>query len=180
MNEQPWQFQETILSLQTGWLTLLGEKLKTPQGELLDYWRVEKADSVIVLPVYQQHLLLPPPVYRPGVGRFTWDFPGGRRSDDQNLQDAATAILERELGVAGCLSPINQVGWPINSSFSNQHLYGFVAEIRSDAVLIPDKLGATYPLTNQGIQSLLNRLICLQCRSLLMEWWTTECSKCSA
>ncbi|ESA38168.1 nudix hydrolase [Leptolyngbya sp. Heron Island J] len=178
MSEQPWQFQETILSLQTGWLTLLGEKLKTPQGERLDYWRVEKADSVIVLPVHRQHLLLPPPVYRPGVGQSTWDFPGGRCPDGQSLQCAATTILERELGVAdsglSCLSPINQTGWPINSSFSNQRLHGFVAEIKPDVSLVPEKLGATYPLTHLGIQSLLDRLICLQCRGLFMEWWMAE------
>ena len=178
MNAPPsWQFKETILSLQSGWLTLFGEKLETPQGETLDYWRIEKADSIIVLPVYQQQLLLPPPVYRPGVGQFTWDFPGGRHSDDQSLDEAATAILERELGVVdsmvSSLSPINQIGWPINSSFSNQRLYGFVAELKPDAVLIPEKMGATYPLTTSDVQSLLDKLLCLQCRSLLMEWWMT-------
>ena len=173
-----WQFKETILSLKTGWLTLFGEKLETPQGETLDYWRIEKADSIIVLPVYQQQLLLPPPVYRPGVGQFTWDFPGGRHCDEQNLYEAATAILERELGVANSmvssLSSINQTGWLINSSFSNQRLYGFVAELKPDSVLVPEKMGATYPLTPSDVQALLDKLLCLQCRSLLMEWWTTE------
>ncbi len=99
MNQQPWQFKETILSLQTGWLTVIGEKLKTPQGRLLDYWRVEKADSVIVLPIHRQQLLLPPPVYRPGVDQATWDFPGGRCPEGQSLHTAATTILQRELGI---------------------------------------------------------------------------------
>lgn len=177
MSKQSWQLKETILSLQTRWLTLIGEKLETPQGDLLDYWRVEKADSVIVLPIHQQHLLLPPPVYRPGIGQATWDFPGGRCPDGQERQSIAQGILERELGIAGSmvfsLSPINSAGWVINSSFSNQCLYGFVAEIKSEALAF-QKVGAAYPLTDSGIRSLLDRLLCLQCRSLLTEWWTTR------
>lgn len=175
MNEQPWQCKERILALKTRWLTLFGETLETHQGKSLDYWRVEKADSVIVLPIYQQHLLLPPPMYRPGIGESTWDFPGGRCLDDQMPHSAATIILQRELGIADSalcyLRPLNQPGWAVNSSFSNQRLYGFVAEVRADTSLLPEKLGATYPITDSGIQALLDKLTCLQCRSLLIEWW---------
>ena len=178
MSEQSWHVKDTILSLQTRWLTLIGETLETPQGERLDYWRVEKADSVIVLPIHRQHLLLPSPVYRPGLGQSTWDFPGGRCPDGQSRDTAAKMILQRELGIADTalhdLSPVNQTGWAINSSFSNQRLYGFVAEISPDTPLVPEKLGATYPITTTGIQSLLDRLTCLQCRSLLLEWWSTK------
>ncbi|MGD1852627.1 MAG: NUDIX hydrolase [Leptolyngbyaceae cyanobacterium] len=169
--------------MKTRWLTLLGETLETHQGKSLDYWRVEKADSVIVLPIYQHHLLLPPPIYRPGIGESTWDFPGGRCLVDQMPHSAAKSILQRELGIADSalydLKPLNQVGWAINSSFSNQRLYGFVAEVRADTFLSSEKLGATYPTTGPGIQALLDRLTCLQCRSLLTEWWAIRSRKCS-
>lgn len=178
MSEQPWQCKERILSLNTRWFTLIGETLETPQGKSLDYWRVEKADSVIVLPIHQQHLLLPPPMYRPGVSQSTWDFPGGRCPGSQTPHSAAKTILHRELGIPDSalhhLQPLNRTGWSINSSFSNQRLYGFVAEIRADTPLLPEKLGATYPTTERGIQSLLKKLMCLQCRSLLIEWWTAR------
>ena len=183
MSEQIWHCKERILSLKTRWLTLIGETLETPQGKSLDYWRVEKANSVIVLPIHQQHLLLPPPMYRPGIGKSTWDFPGGRCPDSQRPHSAAKAILQRELGIADSalhhLKALNQIGWPINSSFSNQRLYGFVAELKADTPLLPEKLGATYPTTELGIQALLDRLICLQCRSLLIEWWATRIRECS-
>ncbi|MEM1242042.1 MAG: NUDIX hydrolase [Cyanobacteria bacterium P01_H01_bin.26] len=178
MSEQPWQCKEQILSLNTRWLTLIGETLETPQGKSLDYWRVEKADSVIVLPIHHQHLLLPPPMYRPGVSKSTWDFPGGRCPNGQTPHSTAKTILQRELGITDSalhhLQPLNQTGWFINSSFSNQRLYGFVAKIRADTPLLPEKLGATYPTTEPGIQSLLKKLTCLQCRSLLIEWWMAE------
>ncbi len=178
MSEQSWQAKDIILSLKTRWLTLMGETLETPEGKLLDYWRVEKADSVIVLPIHQQHLLLPPPVYRPGIRQSTWDFPGGRCPDSQSPDSAAKTILQRELGIADSalysLTPINQTGWAINSSFSNQRLYGFVAQLHPDTCLSPENLGSTYPITATGIQSLLDTLICLQCRSLLMEWWAAR------
>ena len=183
MSEQIWQCKERILALKNRWLTLIGETLETPEGTSLNYWRVEKADSVIVLPIHQQHLLLPLPMYRPGVGESTWDFPGGRCPDGQRPHNAAKTILQRELGIADSalhhLKPLNQTGWFINSSFSNQCLYGFVAELSDDAPLLSEKLGATYPTTEPGIQALLEKLRCLQCRCLLMEWWAARTRECA-
>ncbi|WP_228040136.1 hypothetical protein [Nodosilinea sp. LEGE 07088] len=43
---------------------------------MLEYWRVEKADSVIILPLQNQRLILPPHTYRPGMGKLTLDFQG--------------------------------------------------------------------------------------------------------
>jgi hypothetical protein len=32
------------------------------------------------------------------------------------------------------------------------------------------------PLTQAGRQTLLSQLHCLQCRALLLEWWTQSCT----
>ena len=65
---------------------------------------------------------------------------------------------------------LNPSGWPVNSAFSNQKLYGFVTEIHSTVSVNPDLLAATYPTTSEGIGSLLDELTCLQCRTVLLEW----------
>jgi hypothetical protein len=158
-------------------LTLLGERWQDDQGQLLDYWRVEKADSIIILPRYQQTLLLPKPQFRPGLDQVTWDFPGGRWPEKTPVSPIISQILARELGLNAesiqALSPINAQGWPVNSSFSNQKLYGYLADIQPDAKISTHHLGGCYPLTSEGIQDLLAILVCLQCRALLLDWWTS-------
>lgn len=58
----------------------------------------------------------------------------------------------------------------MNSSFSNQQLYGFIAKLVPTVTIDPAYLGNSYPLTTNGIDHLLTELNCLQCRALLLEW----------
>ncbi len=61
---EPWKKLERFVELRTPWLTLIGEKLQDPQGQVLDYWRVEKADSVVIITIQGDNFLLPKPIYR--------------------------------------------------------------------------------------------------------------------
>lgn len=178
MNAPIWQTQSQFLELRSPWMTVIGEHLQDDQGQPLDYWRIEKADSVVILPILQQQLILPPPSYRPGLGSATWDFPGGRLPEGLSPLEAAPKILRRELGVeAGAiahLSALNSEGWAINSSFSNQRLHGLVAILSPTAQIPPDRVGATYDNTAAGISALLEVLTCLQCRLVLLQWQWSE------
>lgn len=62
-----WKLQDRFLQLRIKWLTVIGEKLQDDYGNMLEYWQVEKADSVIILPIQNHHLILPPCSYHPGV-----------------------------------------------------------------------------------------------------------------
>ena len=81
---------------------------------------------MILIPQQGDRLLLPPPMFRPGLGQTTLDFPGGRLPDASQQEEALTAILHRELHVHAAniqhIQPLNPDGWPVNSSFSNQSL----------------------------------------------------------
>lgn len=175
-HSQSWQVQDRFLELHSRWMTLIGEHLQDDQGNLLEYWRIEKADSVIVLPIYDNCILLPSPSYRPGVGQATLDFPGGRIAEGQNPEQAAIDVLKRELGIEAAavmqLSSLNPQGWMVNSSFSNQKLYGFIAQI-DDTKERPQLATVTYTTTLSGIQELLQHLTCLQCRTVLLEYRLT-------
>ncbi len=175
MHNPNWQIQDRFIELHSPWLTLIGEHLQTEQGEILEYWRVEKADSVIILPIYNQQLILLPPTYRPGIGKTTLDFPGGRLPQTEKPMTVVAKILERELGITGDaiaqLIPLNNQGWVVNSSFSNQKLFGFVAHLQPTVQINEDFIGGMYPIDRQGIRSLLQSLHCLQCRGVLLEWW---------
>lgn len=168
-----WTVSDRFLELHSRWLTLIGEHLEDDRGQILEYWRVEKADSVIVLPIHLDRLLLPHPSYRPGIGQPTLDFPGGRIAADQSVEQAAIITLQRELEIEAIeisqVIGLNPEGWAVNSSFSNQRLFGMVASIVTSAPLPSDVI--TYPVTKEGVNLLLQTLTCLQCRAVLLQWW---------
>jgi hypothetical protein len=169
-----WKKLNSFVSIQSPWLRLLGEKWQNEQQQILDYWRVEKADSVIIITLYRNQFILPKPMFRVGLGEPTLDFAGGRLTTDKTPVSVVPSILQRELDITEeaiiSLNPINQIGWSVNSSFSNQKLYGFVAEIDPNWELSIDKLGEIYADTSEDVERLLDDLICLQCRSLLLEF----------
>ncbi|MBD2021250.1 NUDIX hydrolase [Leptolyngbya sp. FACHB-36] len=171
LSQQSWRVHDRFLELRSPWVTLLGEHLETEQG-VLEYWRVEKANSAVILTIEDNQFVLPLPMYRPGIGRATLDFPGGRVPEGKLPDDVATSILQRELGVeAGTivqLTSLSSAGWAVNSSFSNQRLYGFVAQLQSGAVQADC---VRYPTIDAGVRDLLHTLACLQCRAVLLEWW---------
>ncbi|MGL5065150.1 MAG: NUDIX hydrolase [Microcoleus sp.] len=168
-----WKTLDRIVEINSRWVKLIAEHLETTEGQIVEYWRVERADSVIVLTIQDNKFLFPVPMYRPGVGETTLDFPGGRVAATETAADSVPGIIKKELGVTedaiARIAPINNLGWAINSSFSNQKLYGFVAELHPTAAVNPELIGASYPTTLEGIRELLKNLTCLQCRSLLLE-----------
>jgi hypothetical protein len=169
-----WTTLNQFVNISSPWLSLIGEKIKDHQGKILDYWRVEKDDSAIIIPIHQNQLLFPLPLFRPGIGKVSLDFPGGRIPKQQDPQEVVLKILERELGIKKLdlesLLPLNHTGWEINSSFSNQKLYGFVARIKSKFQVNSHLVGVSYSLNTEGINNLLEELTCLQCRGLFLEW----------
>jgi hypothetical protein len=173
--EKYWQTRDRFLELHSGWMTLIGEHLQDCQGQILTYWRIEKADSAIVLPIQGDRIVLPSPSYRPGVGQVTLDFPGGRVPEGQNPEQAALAILKRELGIEAIsiteLIPLNTEGWAVNSSFSNQKLYGFMARIDDTTKILSEFAAIAYPVSLAEVEHVLQKLTCLQCRAVLLEWW---------
>jgi|OM-RGC.v1.017188596 hypothetical protein len=169
-----WVRRKTIATTTSPWVSVHTEQWEDDQGHLLDYWRVERPDSVIVLPIHRDRFLLPAPVFRPGIGRATLDFPGGRLPPERQPQQQVAPILERELGIPAAaidaIAPLNQAPWPVDSAFSSQQLWGFTAAIRADWTPAPTHIGRTSSTDTAGVRALLQDLHCLQCRALLQHW----------
>ena len=169
-----WKILDRIVEINSHWVKLIAEHLENTEGQILEYWRVERADSVIVLTIQDNNLLFPAPMYRPGIGETMLDFPGGRVPAGETPAATVPSIIKKELGVTedaiARIQPINAIGWAINSSFSNQKLYGFVAQLHPTARVNPERIGAQYLARPEGIHELLKALTCLQCRALLLEW----------
>ncbi len=173
-----WETLDCFVEIRSKWLTLIGEHLLDDHGQKLDYWRVERVDTIVILPILAEHLILPIPSYRPGLQELTLDFPGGRVPQDRNPLDVVPETLQRELDIPpeaiAQITQLNAEGWAVNSSFSNQKLYGFVVHLQPNTTVPQERVGATYPITKEGISSLLKDLTCLQCRAVFMEWRSQE------
>lgn len=168
-----WQVIDRFVEIKSKWLTLIGEKIRDHEGKVLDYWRVEKDDSLIIITKYKNFLVFPKQTFRPGIAQITLDFAGGRVGKNDSLENIAYKILQRELNLTqdniNFLTPLNHDGFIINSSFSNQKLWGFFCEIKPEISLESLSVGATYALNSSDFSRLLTDLQCLQCRSLLFE-----------
>ena len=174
-NPKKWKVISRFVQIRSPWLTLIGEKLQTHENTELEYWRVEKPDGVIVLTLQGDKILLPVPMYRPGIGEYTLDFCGGRMAPKTKPTEAALQAVQRELKITdskpfSSLTPLNNVPWEIDSSFTDVRLYSFVAMLSPDVIIKTENIGATYPITKAGVAQLLKKLTCLQCRACLQEW----------
>ncbi|MFP4010039.1 MAG: NUDIX hydrolase [Spirulinaceae cyanobacterium] len=173
-NDEPQNLRDRFVEIRSPWLTLIGEHIEGDRGQVLDYWRVEKADSAVIITLQGDRLILPKPAYRPGLAATTLDFPGGRIPHEETPLTIAPKILQRELGISSTaihhLEQLNETGWAINSSFSNQKLYGLVAIIDPGFAIPIGLIGKTYDLTKTGLQNLKEDLTCLQCRAVFLEW----------
>jgi len=168
MNEtrqQQWKTLDRFVEIRSPWFTLIGEHLQDDRQQVHDYWLIENTDSVVISTIQGGKLLFPLLNYRPGLGKPTLGFPGGRVNAGQTSETVAREILEKELGIKedaiAHLTLLNASGWRINSVFSNQKLYGFVAEIDPKVSVNPEILAVTYFTTSESIRTLLKDLTCL-------------------
>ena len=169
-----WKRLSELVRVGSPWVTLIGERWLCDKGKELEYWRVEKVDSVIVLPLQRNQIFCVAPTYRPGIGRATLDFPGGRLPEGKSPRDIVPFLLQRELGVPqqaiGRIDALNAEKWIINSAFSNQGLWAFAAEIDDSFDIPAEKIGASATANATGLDQLMQALDCLQCRAVLHEW----------
>jgi hypothetical protein len=169
-----WVFKDEISRINSKWVTVFCEQWLDETGAELEYWRVEKDDSVIVVPIQNKQIICAAPYFRPGIKGPGLDFPGGRLNANKTRKEVVCSILLRELGIPEqnilTITPLNKDKWVINSSFSNQGLWSFTATIDPNFEISSSKVGARERADLEGANALLKKLNCLQCRAVLQEW----------
>jgi hypothetical protein len=162
--EKPWQVLSHKVAVDSRWVKVYEEHLLDDTGKELEYWRVERSDSVIVLVRQNGLFLMPRKQWRPGVGLRTLDFPGGRIDNDSPVSAAERAVrreLQFDDSATFSLKPLTKQQLLVDSSFSSQKAHGFVAELPADI-----KTDAS----THSAEALLDQLQCMQCRVMLLEW----------
>ena len=62
-----WRLLNEFVRVESKWMTLIGEHWLCDKGKELEYLRVEKVDSVIVLPIQSGQIFCVKPTFRVGV-----------------------------------------------------------------------------------------------------------------
>ncbi|MFP4486932.1 MAG: NUDIX domain-containing protein [Campylobacterales bacterium] len=162
-----WKVLSEVFTIDTKWVSFIYERVKDEKENTLDYYRVKRADSVVIIPMTDDRLLLPRAYYRHGVGKITLDFPGGRVESGENPVEKSKTILLRELGIGHdevlSIEMISDKAFLVDSSFSSQRLYISVARL---ATL---KNHDSVDISRHSVDKLLKDIDCLQCRFALLE-----------
>ena len=139
---------------------------------IIEYWRIEKPNSIIIITTYDNYFILPIHQFRPGINKTTLDFPGGRQQTDNILNDAKNIIC-RELKIEdNDIEYIKELGnkkYIINSSFNSQLVIYLEASLKRLNEKIP-VIKYFFP----EVKTLLNDLECLQCAFALNLYLNTE------
>jgi hypothetical protein len=174
MTNNKWQVLASIVSIENAWIRLTGEYILDDKGRKLTYWRIDRTDSVIIIPIHNDEIILPKPFYRHGIKDVAYDFPGGRHDGKKSFKENACQILERELGISKedliSLVPVNDQGWSVDSSFSSQRVFVFEAVLKNTAEISLNMIGLKVPMDKNGVSTILEKINCIQCRCTLLDW----------
>jgi hypothetical protein len=165
---QPKKRLERTIIAKSKWITMFKDRVLSNGGNELEYWCVDRSDSVIIIVRQGNTFVLTPAQYRPGIDQQTLDFPGGRIDNSVDPMIAAAHTVRRELQLEDTvdlqLQPLATGPMFVDSAFSNQKVYGFTVDL-PEAVVIEADCYST--------EQLLEKLHCLQCRCMLLEWIRT-------
>jgi hypothetical protein len=164
---QPKTKLDSEIVIDSRWVKVLKDHYRSNGGDTLEYWLVDRTDSVIILVRQGGKFILGDKQLRPGVGVKTLDFAGGRVDGLEPLE-AAKLCVQREFRLGDVVFPDpTKLTEPlfVDSAFSTQKVYGFYLEMPENVPLD----GARYTA-----KQLAESLVCLQCRAMLLEWMLTQ------
>ena len=172
MERAPWKHLDEHLRIETPFVTFFVEELEDETGRTLEWARIEKPDSLLLIIEDGGAILTGPPSFRPGIGAWTLDLPGGRLEGPGGIEGAAARIASRELGLPEDsledLIVLTSGGWAIDSSTSSARLHVARARVRDG--VSPAENVHRHRSDPEGIEALLGELDCLQCRAALEAW----------
>jgi ADP-ribose pyrophosphatase len=133
----PWERVGSREIHETPFLTLREDKVRIPDGRVIDYGVVDCGECVGVLPLLPDGRVVMVGQYRYIAGRFTWEMPTGGVHEGEGVEAAAQRELAEEAGyVAGRLTHLCTYHTSKSSLDETAHLY--LGEALSEATATPD------------------------------------------
>jgi hypothetical protein len=106
-----WKALSECVCVTSHWVTLIGERWPCDKGKEFEFWRVEKADSVTVLPLQAGHIFSIVPTFRPGIGRPRLVLSGGRLPAVRPPRAIVRLLLQRKRPIAPAADDRNVARW---------------------------------------------------------------------
>lgn len=109
------------------WHRVLHEVVELPDGRVIDYYRSERPDGAMVLPITPDGEVLFVRQYKHGAGRILLELPGGLINAGEDPADAAVRELREETGFS-TERTLEPLGWVMaDATKSCERLFSFVA-----------------------------------------------------
>lgn len=80
------------------WFSVVGEKVKLPNGKIAEWEKVVTNDFVMIVPIVDKDNLLILRQYRPVLKKWFYELPAGRINKGENPTKCAKRELEEETG----------------------------------------------------------------------------------
>lgn len=133
--------QERVSSralLGSEWLSIRQDRVVDQLGNHSDYWVLERSSFVLLIPYRKRddHVALVW-YFRYPVGRWFWEFPQARLSDDnpETLTGVAAQLVLDLFGRSAAGSPISIIGGFFEAyGYSDHRCYCMLAELEGDPV----------------------------------------------
>lgn len=123
----PWTVRSSEYALDEPWYKVRRDVVQLPDGTLIDYYRAERPDVAVVLPVTPEGDVLLVRQYKHGAGVVTLELPGGLIDPGEAPLAAAARELREETGFASSLA-LEPLGWVYaDASKSTERVFSFVA-----------------------------------------------------
>lgn len=106
--------------------TVVRQEVQFKNGNVLPFEFVERPPVALIIPLIGPTEILMIEQYRAAVNEMVWEFPAGKKNENENILDTANRELEEETGYkAGHIVQIAK--FYTTPHFSNEIVYVFLA-----------------------------------------------------
>lgn len=124
---RPWRVRSSRYALDVPWYRVRHDEVELPDGRVIDYYRSERPDGAMVLPITADGEVLLVRQYKHGAQAVMLELPGGLVNPGEDPAAAAYRELLEETGFATD-APLQSLGWVMaDASKSCERLFSFIA-----------------------------------------------------
>lgn len=100
MKSKKWKLLKSKTVINNKWLKVSRNSYKTPKGKVIPEFYIHEGDNeALIFCLTKDNKVILEVQWRPGVGKISWDLPGGRiDKDDKNPKEAVKRELFEETG----------------------------------------------------------------------------------